>query len=287
MPFCFKPSKAGSSKAIPKPIRPQGFKLFACCHGKPKPRIEGPFPYQAKSGAVSPFFMKKLLASLSGPPMSPQSSELSSELSSESEISSLSSESGHETAGVSAKLTHPNTGEHAPIAPQTGIMRDTGVFLRKIRATVRFSFYEDLYIYLEVLKQVKELQDRRIRPNGIGESNIILRKDGTVKIVGFDSSDIVRKPGNYIKRNLRDSLMLRRNLYSLLGTHAEIEESGNPNEKKHYALLKEIAQSKQDIASYSELMCLMTELEKMRDFFPKWRKQNGPPCTKSDEVTKL
>ncbi|PWU09258.1 MAG: hypothetical protein C5B47_03680 [Verrucomicrobia bacterium] len=72
-------------------------------------------------------------------------------------------------------------------------------------------------------------------------------------------------------------------LRRILANHSEIEESGNSDEKEHYALIKKIARDKK-LFVYSDLK---TELEKMSNFFPKWGKQEPPPQTQCDDVAKL
>ncbi|PWU09259.1 MAG: hypothetical protein C5B47_03685 [Verrucomicrobia bacterium] len=96
-----------------------------------------------------------------------------------------------EKADLLEKLKHPNIVEYVLIDPKhkTIIMEDTGFSLAEIRETVRFSFYEELYIFLKVLDGVQYLHDRDICHNDIYEGNITLKKDGTVKIIDFGSAE--------------------------------------------------------------------------------------------------
>ncbi|PWU09263.1 MAG: hypothetical protein C5B47_03705 [Verrucomicrobia bacterium] len=133
--------------------------------------------------------------------------------------------------------------EYVHINPKnrTITMKDTGFPLYKIRESVRFSFYEDLYILSEVLNGVKYLHDKGIFHNDIHEGNIILQKDGGVKIIDFGlSGKVIPRLGdnnNAIKFRM-DEFQLRRVLMQILQRHPEIEESGNSTEKQHYALIK-------------------------------------------------
>ncbi|PWU09261.1 MAG: hypothetical protein C5B47_03695 [Verrucomicrobia bacterium] len=185
----------------------------------------------------------------------------------------------YEKLDLLKKLKHRNIVEYVHIDPEnrTVTMKDTGFSLNEIRETVRFSFYEDLYIYLEVLNGVKYLHDQGICHIDLNEDNITLQKDGTVKIIDFGlAEDVSNRSGSNENKFWGDRYWLSENLRSLLERHFEIEKSGNPNEKKHYKLIEQIAPRDKELLPYSDLMRLKIELEKMSEFFPKWGSPDLP-----------
>ncbi|PWU09262.1 MAG: hypothetical protein C5B47_03700 [Verrucomicrobia bacterium] len=196
----------------------------------------------------------------------------------------------YEKPDLLEKLKHPNTVKyvHIDAKNRTVTMKDAGFSLTEIRKTVRLSFYEDLYIYLKVLDWVQHAHGRGICHKDTHEGNITLQKDGTVKIIDFGLAEDVSNisDNNDIKFG-RDIYWLSENLRSLLERHIKSAKSGNPNEKKHYKLIKQIAPRGKELLPYSDLMRLKTELEKMSEFFPEWGHQDPPPETKCDDVTKL
>ncbi|PWU09260.1 MAG: hypothetical protein C5B47_03690 [Verrucomicrobia bacterium] len=306
----FNPSlKIGSSKPVFSQIRTKAFDLLARL-GVCKPRIIGPLSFPATNenvketdageglyGKCERFYSsqypgKKEYGIQIGRAVIKKTFKRNADIESAARRDPVQrwAKPEYEKSDLLAKLKHRNLVKYVHIDPEnrTVTMKDTGFSLMKIRETVRFSFYEDLYIFLEVLNGVKYLHDHDICHNDLHEGNFTLKKDGTVKIVDFG---LAEKASPEIKNNNikfeRDRIFLRQILKELLDRHSEIEKSGNSDEKEHYALIKKIAQRDEKFFVYSDLMRLMTELEKMSNFFPRWGKQKLRPQTKFEDVAKL
>jgi|GEM_PF-3542421 len=206
-----------------------------------------------------------------------------------------------------AKLNHPNIVQYVHLEKKDGpiIMRDAGQTLFKLKHQpiprkwfnnkLRFyklRFYEELTIYLQLLKGVQVLHHSRIHHRDLIDGNIAIQKDGTVKIIDFgwaaasetfntDDMIFLEKQNKFFYA-YSDITRLKLRLNLILENYKKITRSGNIKEREHYKILSDFAQS-----GHFDLSDLISKLEEMRDCFPKWGNESIPSTTDFENVHAL
>lgn len=287
----FKPNSPQSTSKISRYIFRLGLFLRI---SKSKPRIEGPFPYRL--GSRDKGFAGRGVFGVCKQFYSDQYDNDQTARSFIEKKINKSNEIGNENPEILAqiaKMNHPNIVQYVQFGKKGSpiIMRNAGQLLDSLHCHEdQFRFYEQLYIYLQILNGTQALHNSGIHHRDLQDRNIAIQKDGTVKIIDlglsktsrtFDTNDIITFKGE--KYTLRsDMYRLRWMLYTILATYEKIKLSENIKEKEHYKILNNFARS-----GHFNLSDLILELEKMRDCFPKWGNEQVPVKTSFTDVDAL